>query len=311
MNAVGSLIMIVRLKGGWNSPPPSSLGVRLATSPEAFGELRDSTDRRDDYPELKRRLAEDGYLMLRGLLDRESVDAAREQVVESLAHRGMLDRSFPTSDRVAKPGARISKFGFAEEDCRFAAVRQMVRHGRAMLFFEDLLAEPARVFDYIWMRMMAPGQASAPHCDIVYMGRGTRELYTTWIPLTPVSMADGPLMVLEGSHRVERLRNEYGAMDIDKNGNWRRLRLRHGWVFRGGDYSRNPRRTREEFGLRWLTAQFEPGDVVIFTPYTLHGSLDNHSRQFRISIDARYQRASDPIDERWIGDEPIAHSQGK
>jgi ectoine hydroxylase-related dioxygenase (phytanoyl-CoA dioxygenase family) len=303
--------MIIRLKSGWNSPELSSLGVRLDTSSEAFGELRDSTAQRHDPDELQRRIADDGYLLLRGLLDREAVDNSCAQLVESLAHRKMLAPTFAPSDRVAARGARVSKFGFEGEDRRFTAVRQMVRGGRAMSFFDDFLTEPARAFDYIWMRMMAPGQASAPHCDIVYMGRGTRELYTAWIPLTPVSTLDGPLIVLEGSHRIERLRNDYGTMDIDKDGNWRRLKMRHGWVFRGGDYSRNPRRTREEFGLRWLTSQFEPGDVVIFTPYTLHGSLDNHSQRFRLSIDARYQRASDPVDERWVGERPTAHSQAE
>ena len=91
----------------------------------------------------------------------------------------------------------------------------------------------------------------------------------------------------------------------------RKLKFRHGRLFRGGDYSRNPRRVREEFGLRWLTAEFEPGDVVVFSPFTMHGSLDNRSPRFRISIDARYQRAADPIDERWIGERPIAHSRAE
>jgi hypothetical protein len=42
--------------------------------------------------------------------------------------------------------------------------------------------------------------------------------------------------------------------------------------------------------------------------YTLHGSLDNQSdHRLRLSTDTRYQRADEPIDERWIGDDPIAH----
>jgi hypothetical protein len=289
-------------------PRLTSLGVRLDTSPGAFGELRDSSDKLHDCAELHRRIADDGYVLLRGLLDPRWIDEARIQVLDSLAQRGFLDTSFPVADRIAVRGARLSKFGFEGEDRRFSSVRRLACTGRVMSFFDTFLEARARAFDFIWMRLMAPGQATAPHCDIVYMGRGTKELYTAWIPLTPISILDGPLMVLERSHRIERLRNDYGRMDIDKDGNWRKLKFRHGRVFRGGDYSRNPRRARAEFGLRWLTSEFEPGDVVIFTPYTLHASLDNHSRQFRISIDARYQHASQPIDERWIGENPIAHS---
>jgi len=303
--------MKVRLPIEWNRPALTSLGVRLDTSPEAFGMLRDSTQVRDDAAELKRRMTDDGYLMIRGLLDPVAVCDARLRVVDSLASRGLLDPAFAPAERVAVPGVRVSKFGFEGEDRRFGEVRQLVRSARAMNFFDDFLASPARAFDYIWMRLMAPGQASAPHCDVVYMGRGTHNFFTAWIPLTKVSLADGPLMVLEGSHLIERLRTEYANMDVDKDGNWRRLKYRHGWIFRGGDYSRNPRRTSGEFGLRWLTAEFEPGDVVIFTPYTLHGSLDNHSRRFRISLDARYQRAIEPIDERWIGEQPIGHSRAE
>ena len=40
---------------------------------------------------------------------------------------------------------------------------------------------------------------------------------------------------------------------------------------------------------------------------TVHASLDNHSNRFRLSSDSRYQLASEPADERWIGENPIAH----
>lgn len=34
------------------------------------------------------------------------------------------------------------------------------------------------------MRMMKQGKGTAPHCDVVYMGRGDREkLLTAWIPM--------------------------------------------------------------------------------------------------------------------------------
>jgi len=291
----------------------TSLGVRLDTAPSAFGELRDSTPdlERNRMDELRRRYADEGYLLLRGLLARVDVEAAAAQVVESLAARGLVDPRFERSERIAARRARVSTFGFEAEDRRFEQVRSIALAGRMRAFYERFFDAPPRAFDYVWLRLMAPKQATPPHCDIVYMGRGTHDFCSTWIPLTPVDLDDGPLMVLERSHRVERLREGYARMDVDKDGNWRRVKLRHGRFFRGGDYSRNPRKVRSEFGLRWLTSEFEPGDVVVFSPFTMHASLDNRSRRFRISVDARYQRASDPIDERWVGENPIAHSRAE
>lgn len=33
----------------------------------------------------------------------------------------------------------------------------------------------------------------------------------------------------------------------------------------------------------------------------VHGSLDNQTSAYRMFTDTRYQLASEPIDERWIG----------
>jgi len=42
--------------------------------------------------------------------------------------------------------------------------------------------------------------------------------------------------------------------------------------------------------------------------YTVHASLDNASgNRIRFSSDSRYQPASLPADERWIGENPPAH----
>jgi hypothetical protein len=42
--------------------------------------------------------------------------------------------------------------------------------------------------------------------------------------------------------------------------------------------------------------------------HTIHASIDNASDRIRISSDSRYQPASLPVDERWIGEKPIGHS---
>jgi hypothetical protein len=63
-------------------------------------------------------------------------------------------------------------------------------------------------------------------------------------------------------------------------------------------------------GGRWLSAEYRQGDILIFGMKTVHASLDNQTRSFRISTDSRYQPASEPIDDRWIGENPVGHGRG-
>ncbi len=49
------------------------------------------------------------------------------------------------------------------------------------------------------------------------------------------------------------------------------------------------------------------GDLLTFRMNTVHASLDNRSDRIRLSTDTRYQLASEPVDERWVGENPIAH----
>jgi hypothetical protein len=49
------------------------------------------------------------------------------------------------------------------------------------------------------------------------------------------------------------------------------------------------------------------GDLLTFSVYTVHGSLDNQSNEIRLSSDSRYQLADEPMDERWVGENPPGH----
>jgi ectoine hydroxylase-related dioxygenase (phytanoyl-CoA dioxygenase family) len=286
----------------------TAVNVSLDMSPNAFGELRESNDCVTNVSRLRERMAEDGYLFFRDFLDHQWVLEARRQVVESLAKENLLDENYPPVEAVA---ARHARTGFTPEDRRFPAVRKLAHTGRMIDFYREFLGGEVRPYDYIWMRLMSPGSVTGSHYDIVYSGRGTTNLYTSWIPLGDIPLSYGPLMVLERSHLLENLKATYGRMDIDKNRNSKKIRFRHWRMFRGGSYSRNPKAVQRQFGLRWLTAEFRVGDVLIFTAFTMHGSLDNVSDRIRISVDTRYQLRSEPIDERWIGEHPIAHSQAE
>ena len=119
---------------------------------------------------------------------------------------------------------------------------------------------------------------------------------------------------MPGSHRLDRLKKHYEG-DVDTfctNKADREPQDVHEWIGPLGDgkLSRHPARLQSKLGLPWRTAErYQPGDVVVFSIYTVHGSLDNQTDRIRLSTDSRYQPADEPADERWVGEKPIGHNR--
>ncbi|OGG46751.1 MAG: phytanoyl-CoA dioxygenase [Candidatus Handelsmanbacteria bacterium RIFCSPLOWO2_12_FULL_64_10] len=259
-----------------------------------LGHLREANDLLHDPAALRARMEEDGYLLIRGAQEVERVRAARRVVLENLDANGQLDRGYPLMEGVAKEGARGQFLGGRKEITRRPEFLALVESPQIMGFFEHFLGGPALTYDYKWLRAIGPGSNSGAHYDIVYMGRGTQDVYTTWTPLGDVPLEMGPLVALVGSHRFERMRETYGKMDVDRD-------------HVTGSFSNDPAEVMDRHGGQWQTSAFKAGDVLIFGMFTMHGSLNNVSNRFRLSTDTRYQLASEPVDERWIGEDPIAH----
>jgi ectoine hydroxylase-related dioxygenase (phytanoyl-CoA dioxygenase family) len=288
---------------------PTSHGHAFDTRPERFGELRDSSGIAGDMAALRERMAEDGYLLLRGYLDREAVLRARAELCERLAGVGLIDRGRPLTEAIfsgtTAQATGIDRARFAKELRTGPAVRAVCHSARMLGFYERFLGGEPLSYRYIWVRNVRKGAATGVHFDWVYMGRGTRNLYTSWTPMGAVPLADGPLAVLEGSHRIEELHGSYGALDVDRDDAWKQ----ENHPYKGGWLTKDVAATQERFGRRWLTAEFAPGDLLLFGMFTLHCSLDNQSpeNRIRLSVDSRYQLASEPTDERWVGEEPFGH----
>ena len=292
----------------------TSSGIPLDMASDAFGFLRSSIDVAADSAALLQRIDEDGYLYLPGYLDRSEVIDARHELTQRLASAGVLAPGTDPANVIANPG---DKRYFMPElaDGNIPLLDLLYGpDGRVMSLFQRLLGGEVRHYDYTWMRAVGPGGATQPHCDIVYMGRGTPNLYTAWVPYTDITWEIGGLMVLEGSHGNERLRENYGRKDVDA---WCTNRKeaypgmgRGGNIGEGGRLTGNAARIRARLGGRWLSAEFRIGDLLTFPMYTVHASLDNRSKVIRLSSDTRYQLAAEPIDERWIGEHPMGHGEG-
>lgn len=263
-----------------------------------LGLLHESDDIRGDYAALRRRMAEDGYLLLRGLIDPAKVRQARETVMRFMEEQGALTPGTPVLEGVMPRGGRSVGLMGRKGITHHPDVRAVLEAAELFDFFSRYFEEPALTFDYKWMRAVGHEQFTGAHYDVVYMGRGSERLHTTWIPMGNTPIEQGVLAVCEGSHNhpsFEKVRRTYGRMDVDRD------RVQ-GW------FSDDPLEIVERYGGRWLTTpHFAPGDVLVFGMYTMHASTTNTTPRFRLSADVRFQPAADPVDERWIGDNPIGH----
>lgn len=292
-------------------PSLTANNLPVDTSEEAFGWLRSSEDLIGDPLALNERLAEDGYLYIKNFLPQDVVQSARMSLLKRLSDGGFLDPNYPIEEGIsnvenqpkfmpnlANPNPEVARAVFGPE---------------LIGFYTKLFGGPIRHFDYVWVRSLAKAVGTPPHCDLVYMGRGSQQLMTCWVPYGEISLEESPLMLLEGSHKQsERIKN-YLTRDVDaycenKPKQVKTVKVDGGW-YHSGSLSNNSISLREKLGGRWLTAQYQPGDFLTFPMNMVHASLDNQTNKVRLSTDTRYQLASEPIDERWIGENPPAHGK--
>ena len=290
-------------------PAMRSCGHTLDEGEDKLGLLTSTHDALANMDLARERMEQDNYLLLRGLLEKEDVLAARRHILEQLTAEGQLDPSAPLMQGVPRPGAQMTfRPELAQKNNPPLQHLLYNPEGSLMRFFATFLKGAILHFDFTWLRCISPGNNGTPsHCDIVYMGRGTHSLYTAWTPVGDIDFEQGGLMILEGSHGNERLRGTYGQRDVDQycsnrpDDPARTASGLNGWL------SDDPNHIRRQLGGRWLTAEYNVGDVVIFSMHLVHGGMDNRSERLRLSSDSRYQLAGEPVDERWIGENPPGH----
>lgn len=243
--------------------------------------FRESQDALRDAEALRARMAEDGYLFLRGLLPREAVLTARRRMLEILAEAGMVRRDRPLEDGIAdmanfavEPEPAFMKVLYAQYACY--ELNALQHRPELIGLFERLFGEPALPLPLFICRNIFP-QAEAyttpAHQDYVHI-QGTFRNYACWVPMGDCDGELGGLAIAEGTHKL-------GLLDL-------RPALGAGALETVGDFE----------GL-WRWSPFRAGDVLIHNCLTVHRGVPNRSKdRMRLSIDYRFQPVSEPMCEQ-------------
>lgn len=263
-----------------------------------MGELPDSAALLDRPAALRERLAADGFLYLKGVLDKALVAAARAEVFQRLVAVGEVAE--PASEAIATGTSRrdelIEDRGEFWKSVSEGPMLRALSHGAAInRIMQRVIGDPVRPQDYMFLRTGARGRATGLHFDYPFFTRAHDQVYTVWLPIGDVPATDGPLVVVEGSHKFRDLIDPMIGFDVALD-NTRKATLAQDAVS-----------LAQQRGTRLLTRDFEAGDVAVFGMYTLHGSLENHSpvNRVRLSCDVRWQPLSLPLDTRYFGANPV------
>jgi hypothetical protein len=245
-------------------------------------EFLDSAGIVADGGALAERLRQDGYLCIKGLLPREDVLRVRQMFLEAVAAAGWLRAGAKVDEAIADPAKAC-----VDPEAPFVAVlRQFYRneaghalklHANVIGLFERLFGEPVLAHPLLIPRCIFPQRpefTTPSHQDFPHI-QGTTETMSLWLPLGDCPAKMGGLAIARGSHnegvRDFTVSNGAGAMEVI-----------------------------DPLDGSWVAGPLEAGDVLIFHSLTVHKGLPNLTDRLRLSLDNRYQRASEPVCERCL-----------
>ena len=242
-------------------------------------ELEDSTALLARPAALREHAKVEGVLLLRGLIPRPAIAGLRLEVLRLCAMAGWLHPQTDPREGVAAPGIAYTEQSpeyrpLYREVQRLRAFHALAVRPELLSAMEAVLGAPVLAHPRNIARISFPDFTrftTPPHQDFYHV-RGCADTWTAWIPLGACPRERGGLAVMPGS-QTEPLLETHAADGA------------------GG--------AAVETGAlpwQWATTDYAIGDVLVFHSHTIHKALPNTSPdRIRLSVDYRYQRASDPI----------------
>jgi ectoine hydroxylase-related dioxygenase (phytanoyl-CoA dioxygenase family) len=249
----------------------------------------------------------DGYVVLRHLLDENTLAPVRQVIVRSVDRRvqqlheqGLISqryegesferrwaRVFAEYTRSPHPAPHLTVWG--RHDILDKAVYDLYTDPRLTGIATALIGPAITANGDFWVRPKAPGDVTttlAWHQDSFYYGGVVAphmQVLSVWIPLVDVDQRNGCLKLVPGSHH-------FGRIPARANQN----------------NHQEPVAPISTYGAP-VDEPMQVGDVLFFHNHTLHASGDNTTDQVRWSIDLRYSPAGQAFDWHKMGDEFNVH----
>ncbi|MFD0599371.1 phytanoyl-CoA dioxygenase family protein [Catellatospora coxensis] len=232
-----------------------------------MAELQDSSPLIDTPSLLAQRAHEEGCLLLRGLIPAATVADARAGLLDTASRHGLLGKDAASvaeaqSDRWFDYYADLTG---CQDLYALAWARPLQQTMRAVIA-DNAIVQPCGIFRIVSDRIRT--EPKPPHQDARYVGTAA-DIWTAWIACARCDGDTGGIAVMPQSHRD-------GMLDVHRVGN------------------KNEVVVPEH--LRWHGAVLEPGDVIIFSSYTIHRSVPGRRpAAVRLSADFRFQPADQPM----------------
>jgi Phytanoyl-CoA dioxygenase (PhyH) len=237
-------------------------------------ELTDSRALFGDRQALRSRIAEQGYVFLRGLLDPEEARAVGRTGLGCLQDSGWTEGGYDPETAPARTPVRAVRmrdaFGdpgyqriLADPGFNRIAFRPPLTDLMAQILGPSGICYPLKLPRIVYPATVVPRQpGNVVHQDY----RAVQDMFTCWLPLCEVPRTLGGLALRPGSHHSSRVRH----------------------------------RPLTELERGWLTTDYLPGDVLVFHCLTTHAALPNRSDRMRFSAEYRWQLSDQPVPQRLV-----------
>ncbi|KAG9230749.1 phytanoyl-CoA hydroxylase [Amylocarpus encephaloides] len=308
-------------------------------NPAMVGELK-PTSLDTPLDDVRRRLRDDGYVFLKGLLPQADVLNAREQYFRLLAPSGILKAGTDPVDGIfnsANESLDYPAFGAGHFDGPNDGpnVEQSARYielgvkAHTEPWYKESFARHPVLLDYVakltgWgrdtlelqrtmLRNCTPGnKAIGIHYDQIFLRHGEDTVLTAWVPIGDVSVNGGGLIYLEkkvtvdvghtlGSEIERRFAHQARSTGMTEKEMENAFNQN---MMAGGMLSQNPIEFGEQYERKWLVTAYEAGDVVFHDSYAIHASTTNNDPHgvIRLATDLRFVNSQRPWDTRWKKD---------
>ncbi len=270
----------------------TSNGVPVPFDSRYFAPLRESSETMEDH-ELRTRYEEDGYVLLRSVLDAEEVKRMRGEYFAAFNPSYLAPGTTPEDGLFSGTvPSDLPKHGFsghpAHSFVRSDSYIQFVSDDRLANLAEAVLGGSVKSIPRRIVRHFHRGTQSASrvHTDATYIHGESERMVTMWLSIGDCPIWAGGLVYLENSHRLS-------DEDLD---------LVRGVTDRPDDprpITHDLKWAADQLNRRWLWTNIRAGDVILHSPTMVHASVDCTVNMMRLSTDLRFVCRDEGIDSRW------------